>query len=220
MFKVYCDKDAKSNAQSIKEVTNPADNDNKVLEYTGPEGCPVYEIDPGFLKGFGKFLGAGEIIIGLAMAFFGSKFIFYVLRFLVLLLVNIVAWLALYNLNIINVGSAGGSLFLVAVIIMGLGAAAAYYFGNFAEKYAVSIIAGLCGAAMTYLLLAKMKIKSFEKQVLMLITGGLFVYLGRQYNKYVKSIGTAVIGSFLLMQGIGAYAGGFPHLMDGIEVDG
>jgi hypothetical protein len=45
--------------------------------------------------------------------------------------------------------------------------------------------------------------------------GGLFA--GYKFNKYAKAIGTAVIGSFLLIRGIGCYAGGFPSDYSGVE---
>ena len=38
------------------------------------------------------------------------------------------------------------------------------------------------------------------------------MYLAKQFNKYIKSIGTACIGSFLMMYGLGQEVGGFPPI--------
>ena len=38
------------------------------------------------------------------------------------------------------------------------------------------------------------------------------MYFAKKFNKYIKSIGTACIGSFLMMYGLGQEVGGFPPI--------
>jgi hypothetical protein len=39
-------------------------------------------------------------------------------------------------------------------------------------------------------------------------------YVSGRVQDYIKTGGTAIVGAFLLARGIGAYAGGFPKLLD------
>lgn len=35
-------------------------------------------------------------------------------------------------------------------------------------------------------------------------------YLGKEYNKLVRCVGTSIIGAFLLVRGVSMYVGGWP----------
>ena len=47
--------------------------------------------------------------------------------------------------------------------------------------------------------------------------GGVCAYFSHRVQKYIKTVGTAVIGSFMLFKGIGNYLHGFPKLLDAIQ---
>lgn len=49
------------------------------------------------------------------------------------------------------------------------------------------------------------------------VVGAAAAYFSHRVQKYIKTIGTASIGSFMLMKGIGSYAGGFPKLLDSFQ---
>mmetsp|Transcript_11081 Transcript_11081/g.18555 ORF Transcript_11081/g.18555 Transcript_11081/m.18555 type:complete len:225 (-) Transcript_11081:62-736(-) len=171
------------------------------------------------MQRFSRFIGAIEIVLGLVMCFLGSKFIFYVLRGLIFAGVNAFIWLMCYNLNLVKFNSGNGQLIIIGLFALVAGVGLAYALGNAAEKYGVAIIAGFSGAAIMFILLANVRISAFEKEIICIVTGILFIYFGKNYNKYVKSAGTATIGSFFCMHGLGQYLGGFPDLMDVAVID-
>lgn len=218
-LKVMCTK-GDEEKRATKDIVQIGENgEERYYTYYGPEGCAIADINPSAIsQALSKFMGAIEIVLGLVLCFLGSKFIFYVIRFLIFIAVNAFTWLFCYNLNIVKFESGNKMVFVVAVVALVAGIAVAHYLGNFAERYGVAILSGFCGAAIAFVLLANLRINSVTKQTIMIITGIAFVYFGANYNKYVKSVGTACIGAFFFMHGIGQYAGGFPELMDDIQV--
>mmetsp|Transcript_10013 Transcript_10013/g.15187 ORF Transcript_10013/g.15187 Transcript_10013/m.15187 type:complete len:291 (-) Transcript_10013:51-923(-) len=182
--------------------------------YTGPEGCSIVDLaNNPVINALKKFIGAFEIIAGIALCFFGSKFIFWTLRFLLFVLVNTVSWALLYNLHIISENSNPGLLIAVALASIVGGIVVAYYFGNFAEKYGVAMLAGFAGGFIMFMLTANLDLKALYKQILIVATAIGAIYIGKTYNKFIKSFGTACIGSFFMMHGLGQYLGGFPSFV-------
>jgi hypothetical protein len=160
-------------------------------------------------------------VAGLLICFLGSKFLFYVLRALLFFGVAGFFWLALYNLNLTSFNDSNTPhLILFGIISVVLGGAAAYFFGNFAEQYAASIIAGACGFAIAFMMLSNSKMSDDMVHLVSGIAALICAYFGRLYNKYIKSVGTALIGAFFTSQGIGYYAGGFPSFFNSFEIEG
>jgi hypothetical protein len=59
------------------------------VKYEGPEGCHAFDVDfSKYLDPLSKFLGFFEILIGLVVCFFGSRFILYTFATLVFIAVN------------------------------------------------------------------------------------------------------------------------------------
>ena len=196
--------------------------------YEGKEGCAIFDFGENTaIKFVKKFLGIFEILAGIILCFFGSKFIFYVLRFLVFVLVNLVAWGLCYNLHIIRSDSKPGLLIALGVVTLAGGIAVAHYFGNFAEKYGMAILSGCAGAFIMFMITANLDLKALYKEILIGATAVGAIYIGKMYNKFIKSAGTAIIGSFFLMHGLGQYIGGFPDFIgasqqladEGIDTD-
>jgi hypothetical protein len=72
---------------------------------------------------------------------------------------------------------------------------------------------GFCaGCAITFILVTPIHINSHIKTGIIFVCGIAGAYIGRAFDKYIKSAGTAIIGSVVLMNGIGSYVGGFPDL--------
>lgn len=55
------------------------------------------------------------------------------------------------------------------------------------------------------------------QMVVVLIAAGAAAWFSNKVQRYIKTIGTAIIGAFLLARGVGEYAGGFPKLLDQVS---
>ena len=124
-----------------------------------------------------------------------------------------------YNFGIIKVQDKNVLGYLIGTLIFGiiLGVVAAFLLAKFAKHYAVPLLAGWTGATITFMVLAPTRLSSILKVVIMLVAVGLFVYFGRKFNRQIKAFGTAIIGSGMLMYGIGTFAGGFPDLFQATD---
>ena len=167
-------------------------------------------LDPDAALGkIGKFLGLVEIALGVVFAFVGAKFIFFLLKVILFLVPFALTWLIPRNLNLLDSSSSKGLIAGIFVASIVLGILSAYFLGKVAEKYMVQILAGVAGVACAILLLGSLK-NQMVKSLAVLVVGGLAVYLSKQFDKYIKTIGTAAIGAFLMMHGVSRYVGGFP----------
>jgi len=187
------------------------------LAHTSKKVCHIFDVHDivSQLQPLFKFFGFFEIILGFVLCFFGSRFILYCIAALVFVTVNVIIMGIAYNFNVFfdpqdlqpNVPVIVG-LLLLSIIA---GSAIAFYSLKFAKNYSGPILAGWCGFALSTLLLSPIKaIGNTVRLVLIIISVIACIYIGKKYNKHIKSIGTAFIGSFFMMHGIGAYAGGFP----------
>lgn len=126
-----------------------------------------------------------------------------------------------YSLGVIDetkLADGGGVGPLVGVSVAGivLGVLAAYYLTVLIDKFALPILAAACAGIMIFVTLGQ--IKKIPKAVLYLtvaLGAGLGFYFANKVQKFIKSAGTAIIGSFLLFRGIGNYVGNFPTILDG-----
>ena len=104
-----------------------------------------------------------------------------------------------------------------------VGAAVAYWSLNFANKYAASLLAGWCGGALVALILSPTGLDGKIKLVCIIVAAIVSIYYARKVNKHIKSIGTAIIGAFFIMHGLGQYLGGFPSILNSasdLEING
>ena len=103
---------------------------------------------------------------------------------------------------------------MIGIIV---GAVAAKYLIKFAHKFLVPIIAFVCGSLTAFLLTSAISSKGNMKYVKIAIdggAGGVAAFFAHRVQRYIKTVGTACIGSFMLFKGIGNYVGGFPKLLD------
>jgi len=105
-----------------------------------------------------------------------------------------------------------------------VGAALAYYSLDFANKYAASLLAGWCGGALIALLLSPITALDGKiKLCLIILAACVSIYFAKRVNKQIKSVGTAIIGAFFIVHGLGQYLGGFPAILSNptdLEING
>jgi hypothetical protein len=108
---------------------------------------------------------------------------------------------------------------ILLVLIGVLGVAAAFLSTKFVDRFAHILIAVMAAGFGTFTLLGPIsKIPQVVKMGLMVCACFAAGYFSHLAERYIKAIGTAFVGSFLLMHGISIYAGGFPSLSD-VEVN-
>ena len=167
------------------------------------------------MQGFKKFVGIFKIAIGVALVFVGSKFILLVISFLVFIIFSTVPFVLLYNVGIIEDPLAPGKKGKFIGFSVGctlLGAVASYYLTKVAKNYTTLLMGFCAGCAVTFILITPVNLDNKIKTGIIFVCGGLGAYLGLSFDKYIKSAGTAIIGSVVLMNGIGSYVGGFPDI--------
>lgn len=200
------------------------DDYNLVYQYTGDEACKFYDVDISkYFPGLIKFAGAISIILGLVLCFVGSKFILIVFGTLVFLLSQIGMWLILYNTHIFNpeeIENKKGLIIGLGVVVCALGAVGSYLMARFADKFAVPLISGWCGGIIAFMLFGGFKIPGTVKLIIIALVSGATVYYSYKVQRFVKSAGTAMIGAFILFNGIGKYVGGYPSLVSGQSESG
>lgn len=164
------------------------------------------------------------------MSFFGARFIMWVLGFLIFAAVQGVFFTISYSagfidpVSVYNSQMTGGNKAIIAVIIgvvgLILGGVAAKYLINFAHKFLVPIIAFVCGSLAAFLFTSTLPLNGdlvFLKIGIDGVVGGACAFFSHRVQKYIKTVGTALIGSFMLYKGIGNYVGGFPKLLDALQ---
>jgi len=164
------------------------------------------------------FIGAILIVFGGLMAFMGSKFIFIIFSVLVGGLITTVLFLLSYNLLLDPHETSKGALIGLLVVASLIGAGIGYWSYKFSKVWAVSLIAAFCGIVLGVTLVRLAKVHSSYATAAGAILGAIAgFYLGMKTRRFVKSVGTSLIGSFLFVRGIGTYAGGYPSETDFVD---
>ena len=169
-----------------------------------------------YFSGLIKFAGAISIILGLILTFYGSKFIISVFGLLIFLLTEVVFWGILYNTKMFKpeeIEDKKALIIGVGVVLFALGGVVAYYMARFADKYAVSLITGWVGGIVGFMFIGATPMPAPAKILIIAALAGAAGYYSFKVQRYMKSAGTAIIGSFILFRGIGNYVGGYPEVM-------
>jgi hypothetical protein len=210
----YCNKGVTPGAWKELELNDDCDIR---YEYRGDEACKFYDVDISkYFSGLKKFTGAISILLGLTLCFVGSKFILIVFGLLVFLLSQVLMWGILYNTHMFKpeeVESKKGLIIGLGVVVFALGGAFSYFMSRFANKFAVPLISGWCGGIISFMLIGGMKMPGPAKLLIIALVAGATVYYSYKVQRFVKSAGTAMIGAFILFNGIGNYVGGYPSIM-------
>lgn len=186
------------------------DTCSSIANYSGRLACPSAELPMDAFAKVAKFLGLFLIAAGLIMTLRGGKFINYVVAGVVGAAASLVVFLACYSMFLTD-DVKTPTLVGVVVFSVAAGTLLSFMSYKFFKAMAVPIIAG-AGGAVIALLLSKLAGVGSAKADTVFVILGVFVglYLGKLYNVYVRSFGTALLGSFLLVRGIGCYAPGWP----------
>lgn len=95
-----------------------------------------------------------------------------------------------------------------------LGGGAAYLGFKFFQEYAVALLAAWGGLALGMIAAEVAGVKGGTGPLIIAVAGAIIGgYLGRKMNRFIRSVGTAFVGSFLIARGVACYAGGYPSAM-------
>jgi hypothetical protein len=167
-------------------------------------------MDMSFMEPLRMFMGAFEILFGIALCFAGAKFLLYVLQFLAFVfcsgavfgLGNVV--LDLYSTNHVP-------LIATSVVALIAGCVGGYFFKRFAKAWGVTLLALVGGVMVGMMVLSPFQMATWLKYLIIVILGGVAAYFGAKFDKQLKVLGTALIGAAMMMHGLGQYLGGFPN---------
>ena len=155
------------------------------------------------------------LAIGVVMTFAGSKFLLWAVAFLCTLLVSFSLYFLAYN-NFMNEKTAttGGVIGLMIITLI-VGLVAGWVAFKFARAWAVSLLAAWAGIAI-FVPLSKVVglTKTYFTVAAAVIGACLGFYVGKRYNKLVRSVGTAIVGSFLTVRSLGSVIGNYPNEND------
>lgn len=226
-FEVDCDGDGEH--QDPVEWSGPGNDACNPVFTTKHKGGCSWDSQEAF-AGISKFTGAILIIIGAIMTFIGARFIMWVLGFLIFAAVQGVFFTVSYSagfidpVSIYNSRIDGGNKAIIAVVIgligIIIGGVAAKYLIKFASKFLVPIIAFVCGSLAAFMFTSTLPLKGNLVHLKVAINGVIGLacaVFSHRVQKYIKTVGTAIIGSFLLFKGIGTIRHDFPKLLDSLE---
>jgi len=180
------------------------------ISFNGKEACGTELPIQKALTTLGPFYGAILIVVGALMCFLGRKFIFQVFGAIVGFVFFAILFALSYAL-FLPIDVSTGLLAGVIVVCAALGGVITFFTYKFTKAYTVQILAGVAGAVIFIMLgkLARLD-KELYNFILAVLGAGLGVFLGNKFKNIVKSVATALIGSYLLTWGIGQYAPGYP----------
>lgn len=105
------------------------------------------------------------------------------------------------------------------IFSVGLGFAAAWFSYKLTIRFAIPIVAGGAGAFGFKLLTNVAGLRNEYAVIAILVLGAVLgVYIGYKLNEFVRTIGTAFLGSYMLVRGAGFFFGGFPEGADDVNI--
>lgn len=192
-------------------VTEGAEKCSASVTYTGANACgkPIKLIES--LKKLAPFIGGIFIVLGLVMTFFGAKFLFQVFGIIIGTVVAAILFLLSYAL-FLPLDAETGLVAGVSVACIVLGGLAAYFSYRFTKAFTVQIL-GAVGGVVVFLMLAKAlkQNKKWIPIIFAVLGAALGWFLAHKLRHLVKAGATSLVGSFLLVRGVGFYAPGFPN---------
>ena len=160
------------------------------------------------------FIGTILLVIGVFLAFAGAKFLFQAIGAFVFLLTTGLVFMLSYNFLPPDKVSGGGGIALligIGLVSLALGTAVAYYSYRFAKEWSVALLAAWGGIALGFFVVRLAHIHSGTASLLIALAGAVFGgWLGRKMTRMIRCLGTAFVGSFLIVRGVACYAGGYP----------
>lgn len=187
------------------------------VTYTGKQGCVAFNGNAVW-DAIKPFSGVLLILVGGLMTFAGAKFLFQLVSAVVTLVTTILFYLVVSNLFFTVKTGAGLKIGLIVVALL-LGLGAAYLSYKLTIRFAIPIVAG-AGGAFGFKLISNLAGIRNEYAVIAILVVGIVVgaYAGFKLNEFVRTIGTAFLGSYILIRGAGFFFGGFPEGADDVKV--
>jgi len=180
--------------------------------YKGPYACaaktlPIAE----YLAKIAPFFGVIFIIVGLIMCFLGSKFLFQIVGLLIGLVTAAIVFSATYTM-FLPTNIEFGPLIGVIILCIVLGGIVSFFSYKFTKNWATQILSTF-GGVVVFLMIGKtFQLKNGLYNVLIGVAGaGFGFFIGNKFEHLIKAVATALIGSFLIMRGVGCYAPGYPN---------
>jgi hypothetical protein len=162
-------------------------------------------------------MGTIGIIFGGLMTFAGAYFLVYLVAGAVGMFVTVFFYAVCSNL-FFTLKTGTGAKVGVLILAIALAVGAAYAFFRLVKHWGSSIIAALAGGMAVKFLFTLIGVLNGWAQLVGMILGaaGGF-YAGLKLEVYVKTIGTAFLGSYIMMRGFGFVFGGFPNSASDIK---
>lgn len=170
---------------------NPAD-DGKSINWTptgddcsltfsteSKHGCETINLQ--FLEKFRMFIGAFEILGGLALVFVGARFIKKALQFLAFLLI------ALFTMGLGNIffplgGVSKVPLIATTVVALILGCVGGYLFKELIDKFGTMLLAGVGGLMVGLMIVSPFGMTPWLKYLILIACAGAAAYFGKTYK--------------------------------------
>lgn len=199
---------SESTLETVKFTDGTCDAE---ITHLGPQNCKAYSVDfTKFIDTISPYIGFILIVLGGGLTFAGAKLILLAFTVLVSLAVCGALFMISYNL-FIPVGASQGVYGAVLVVALIIGGVAGFFSKKFAKAWATTLLAAWAGFVALSLLVKVVGIYNNKAVLALEIAGAIGGgFLGKKLDKHIKSFGTAFIGAYLLIRGVGTYAGGYP----------
>lgn len=199
------------NDNTLKFINSTGDMCHPVLNYESTSGCPVFTMDAftQFINKYYFLWGAVLIVFGIILAFFGNKFVSFVI-FLVFFFASFcILGSVFFYMFMDKVKEDWGKWLALAGIILvsaGLG-----YFVMRLRKWGIAIVAAWGGVLLGFIITSAFVISAdWAYWVTLIACGGVAFFLAFKLQNHVMIGVTSFVGSYALVRGISLYAGGFP----------
>jgi hypothetical protein len=210
-FKVVFDIKCKPTDKGGKPVWKQTKNSESSYTFSAESKFGCQTMDLSFMQPLRMFMGAFEILCGIALCFFGAKFLPYALQFLAFLFCSGVVF-ALGNVMLDFYSTNHVPLIATSVVALIAGCVGGFLFKRFIEAWGVTLLALVGGIMVGVMVTAAIPMNKFLKYGIIVVLGAVAAFFGNKFDKQLKVLGTALIGAGLMMHGAGQYIGGFPNI--------
>ena len=175
-FKVKCKPEDSGKTVSW---TKTAGNDWLQFSTESKWGCQ--QMDLSFMQPLRMFMGAFEILCGIALCFFGAKFLPIALQFLAFVFCSGVVF-ALGNVVLDFYSTNHVPLIATSVVALIVGCVGGYLFKRFIEAWGVTLLSLVGGVMVGVMVTAPFKMSSLIKYGIIIALGATAAVLGKRFD--------------------------------------
>jgi hypothetical protein len=128
------------------------------------------------------FLGAFEILGGLALVFVGARFLLFALQFLAFFAIAIVT-MGLGNTFFPLTGASKVPLIATTVVALILGCVGGYFFKSLAKNWGTMLLAGIGGLMVGLMIITPFAMAAWLKGLILIVCAGAAAYFGKAYDE-------------------------------------